>query len=89
MADLIRQHHPDLILLDLHLPDLHGREVLEQLERDAATATIPVVVLSADATPAQLERLLAAGAAGDLTKPIDVESLLNIVRNSTPAQLTR
>jgi CheY-like chemotaxis protein len=63
--------------------------VLEQLKRDAATATIPVVVLSADATPAQFERLLAAGAAGYLTKPIDVESLLNTVRNSTPAQLTR
>jgi PAS domain S-box-containing protein len=87
--ELIRQHHPDLILLDLHLPDLHGREVLEQLKRDAATAAMPVVVLSADATPAQLERLLAAGAAGYLTKPIDVEALLNTVRNSTPAQLTR
>ena len=87
--DLIRQHQPDLILLDLHLPDLHGREVLEQLKRDAATAAIPVVVLSADATPAQFERLLAAGAAGYLTKPIDVESLLNTVRNSTPVQLTR
>jgi CheY-like chemotaxis protein len=87
--DLVRQHHPDLILLDLHLPDLHGREVLERLKRDPATAAIPVVVLSADATPAQFERLLAAGAAGYLTKPIDVESLLNIVRRSTPAQLTR
>jgi PAS domain S-box-containing protein len=87
--DLIREHHPDLILLDLHLPDLHGRDVLEQLKRDPATAAIPVVVLSADATPAQFERLLAAGAAGYLTKPIDVESLLNTVRNSTPAQLTR
>jgi PAS domain S-box-containing protein len=87
--DLIRRHHPDLILLDLHLPDLHGREILEQLKRDPATAAIPVVVLSADASPAQFERLLAAGAAGYLTKPIDVESLLNTVRNSTPAQLAR
>ena len=87
--DLIRQHHPDLILLDLHLPDLHGRDVLEQLKRDPATAAIPVVVLSADATPAQFERLLAAGATGYLTKPIDVESLLTTVRNSTPTQLTR
>jgi PAS domain S-box-containing protein len=87
--DLIRQHQPDLILLDLHLPDLHGRDVLEQLKRDPATAAIPAVVLSADATPAQVERLLAAGAAGYLTKPIDVESLLNTVRNNAPAQLTR
>jgi CheY-like chemotaxis protein/anti-sigma regulatory factor (Ser/Thr protein kinase) len=86
--ELVREHHPDLILLDLHLPDLPGREVLEQLKRDPATAAIPVVVLSADATPAQFERLLAAGAAGYLTKPIDVESLLDTVRNSAPAQLT-
>ena len=87
--DLVRQHQPDLILLDLHLPDLHGREVLDQLKRDPATAAIPVVVLSADATPAQFERLLAAGAAGYLTKPIDVQALLNTVQNTSPAQLTR
>ena len=88
-AAIDRKPRPDLILLDLHLPDQHGREVLEQLKRDPATAAIPVVVLSADATPAQLEKLLAAGAAAYLTKPIDVESLLNTVQNSTPAQLTR
>jgi PAS domain S-box-containing protein len=87
--DLVRQHHPDLILLDLHLPDLHGREVLEQLKRDPATAMIPVVVLSADATPAQFERLRAAGAAGYLTKPIDVESLLDVVRAIIPVPLAR
>jgi PAS domain S-box-containing protein len=87
--DLVRQHRPDLILLDLHLPDLHGREVLDQLKRDPATAAIPVVVLSADATPAQFERLLAAGAAGYLTKPIDVRSLLDTIRNSAPAHATR
>jgi CheY-like chemotaxis protein/anti-sigma regulatory factor (Ser/Thr protein kinase) len=77
--ELARQHHPDLILLDLHLPDLHGREVLEQLKRDAATAAIPVVIISADATAAQVERLRADGAADYLTKPIDVESLLRMV----------
>lgn len=80
--DLVRHHHPDLILLDHHLPDLHARDVLEQLKRDPATAAIPVVVLSADATPAQFERLRAAGAAGYLTKPIDVEALLDMVRKS-------
>ena len=77
--DLARQHRPDLILLDLHLPDLHGREVLERLKQDPATAAIPVVMLSADATPAQVERLLAAGAADYMTKPIDVERLLETV----------
>ena len=76
--DLARRHHPELILLDLHLPDLHGREVLEQLKSDPATATIPVVIVSADATTAQVSRLKAEGAAEYLTKPIDVETLLNI-----------
>jgi len=87
--DLVRHHHPDLILLDHHLPDLHAREVLEQLKRDPATAAIPVVVLSADTSPAQLKRLRAAGAAGHLTKPLDVESLLDTVRNSAPAHVQR
>jgi PAS domain S-box-containing protein len=77
--ELARQHRPELILLDLHLPDVHGREVLEMLKRDPATAAIPVVVLSADATPSQVERLLAAGAADYATKPIDVEWLLDTV----------
>jgi PAS domain S-box-containing protein len=82
--ELARQHRPDLILLDLHLPDLHGREVLDQLKRDPATAVIPVVVLSADATSTQVERLCAAGAADCTTKPIDVEWLLDTVTGHRP-----
>ena len=85
--DLVRRHQPDLILLDLHLPDLHGREVLDELKRDPTTAAIPVVVLSADATAAQFERLRDAGAAGYLTKPIDVESLLETVEGSAMAEV--
>jgi PAS domain S-box-containing protein len=85
-VELARQHQPALILLDLHLPDLHGREVLQQLKRDAATAAIPVVILSADATPGQVERLTAAGAAGYLTKPIDVDLLLKTITAALPAR---
>jgi PAS domain S-box-containing protein len=76
---LARHHRPDLIILDLHLPDLHGREVLAQLKDDPATTNIPVVIMSADANPAQLDRLKDAGAATYLRKPIDVESLLSTV----------
>jgi PAS domain S-box-containing protein len=78
-VDLARQHHPDLILLDLHLPDLHGREVLQLLKHDPATAAIPVVILSADATAREVERLRAAGAAEYLTKPIDIDQLLKTI----------
>jgi PAS domain S-box-containing protein len=83
--DLARQHGPDLILLDLHLPDLKGDEVLERLKRDPTTSQIPVVIISADATPTQVKRLLAAGAAEYLTKPIDIGRLLDIVTGDVAA----
>jgi signal transduction histidine kinase/ActR/RegA family two-component response regulator len=87
--DLARQLHPALILLDVHLPDIGGEVVLDQLRRDPTTAHIPVVVVSADATAHQIERLLAAGAFRYLTKPIDVQELLDLVDQLVaPASLT-
>jgi signal transduction histidine kinase/ActR/RegA family two-component response regulator len=75
---LAREHRPDAILLDLHLPDLPGEEVLMRLRADEATRRIPVVILSADATR-QREPLLAAGASAYLTKPIGVVQLLAVL----------
>jgi PAS domain S-box-containing protein len=69
----------DLILLDLHLPDMHGYDVLRQLRTHASTAHVPVVALSADATPGQIKRLLSAGADRYLTKPFNVSELLRIL----------
>jgi signal transduction histidine kinase/ActR/RegA family two-component response regulator len=66
---------PDVILLDLHLPDLQGDEVLNELKADAATAAIPVIVLSADASRGVIHRLLAGGAFAYLTKPIELAEL--------------
>jgi PAS domain S-box-containing protein len=80
--ELARQHRPDLILLDLHLPDLEGRVVLERLKADPATRDIPVVILSADATQRQIRHLLASGADDYLTKPIDVRKFLDVVGRS-------
>jgi signal transduction histidine kinase/CheY-like chemotaxis protein len=77
--DLARQHQPDLILLDLHLPDIGGEEALRRLQADPDTADLPVVVVSADATAGQLQRLLAAGASQYLTKPLDVARFLEVV----------
>ncbi len=77
--ELARKHKPDLILLDLHLPDIGGEEALRWLRGDPATAGIPVVVISADATQAQIETLLAAGAREFVTKPIDVKRFLQVV----------
>jgi signal transduction histidine kinase/ActR/RegA family two-component response regulator len=76
---LARQHRPDLILLDQHLPDLGGEEVLRRLQADPDTAAVPVVMVSADATAGQIERLLAAGARQCLTKPLDAARFLEVV----------
>ncbi len=84
--ELARQHAPDLILLDLHLPDIPGAEVLQALQADIATRHIPTVVLSADATPGQLKRLLDAGARDYLTKPIDVTQFYRLMEQTVPAR---
>jgi PAS domain S-box-containing protein len=77
--DLAREHRPDLILLDVHLPDIEGDEVLRRLREDPETRAIPVVMVSAEATPRKVERLLAAGARAYLTKPLDVKQFLEVV----------
>jgi PAS domain S-box-containing protein len=76
---LARDHRPDLILLDLNLPDMQGEEVLARLHADPATAEVPIVVISADATSGQRARLVDAGARDFITKPFDVDRLLQIV----------
>ena len=72
----VRAKLPHLILLDMHLPDLSGLELLACLKADPATATIPVVVVSADATAQQVDAALDAGAVRYLTKPVAVNELL-------------
>lgn len=78
-TEMARRHSPDLILLDLHLPDLPGWEVLERLQQDETTRHIPVVVVSADATSRQIENLMAAGARAYLTKPLDVDEFFQVI----------
>ena len=77
--DLARRMRPRVVLLDLDLPDVHGHEVLNRLAGDAATAGIPVVVVSADATTRSRDRLMQAGAHRYLTKPIDVHELAEVL----------
>ncbi len=77
-----RRHAPDLILLDLQLPDHPGDWVLNALRGDPSTAALPVVVLSADATACSREKLLAAGAVEFLTKPFRVGELVEAVHRT-------
>ncbi len=69
--DLAYEHQPDVIVLDLHLPDIGGREVLARLRADPRTRDIPVIVSSADATERRVGQLLADGATAYVTKPLD------------------
>jgi CheY-like chemotaxis protein len=77
--ELARDHAPDLILLDQHLPDLTGTEVLHRLKANPETRTIPVVIVSADATPGQVRRMRDRGAADYLTKPLDIPRFLRVL----------
>ncbi|MHB1640472.1 MAG: ATP-binding protein [Candidatus Dormibacteria bacterium] len=77
--DLAAEHAPKLILLDQHLPDLDGMEVLRRLRSHPATARSAIYLLTADASLGQRERFLAAGATGYLTKPVDVKELLGVL----------
>jgi PAS domain S-box-containing protein len=86
--ELARTHTPQLVLLDLNLPDHSGEEVLHQLRADPATADLPVAVMSADAEPGRIALLAALGVIDYLTKPIDVPTLLGIIDSHIPADAT-
>ena len=73
------RHRPHLILIDLHLPDMSGEDLLVELRDDPRTASTPVVVLSGDTQPERRQRLRDRGANDYLTKPIDITELLRIV----------
>jgi PAS domain S-box-containing protein len=74
--DLARAHQPDVILMDINLPGINGIKALALLREDSATADIPVVALSANASPRDIERGLTAGFMKYLTKPIKVDELM-------------
>ena len=77
--EVARRALPDLLLLDLHLPDISGSDVLAAVRDDPALVDVPVVVLSADATNEQVQRLLDRGAQAYMTKPLDIPSFLAAV----------
>jgi CheY-like chemotaxis protein len=80
--DLAREHQPDLILLDLNLPDMTGDEVLRRLKADASMSAIPVIMVSAEAMGERVNELLALGAAGYLTKPYRLTEFLRTIEQA-------
>jgi CheY-like chemotaxis protein len=83
------EHQPDLILLDLHLPDMCGEDVLRGLRADPSTADIPIVITSADATKDRPKQLLALGATDYLTKPFDLGRLFGVINDVSASRRLR
>lgn len=77
---LAGEHLPDVILMDVRLPDVDGPTALVQLREDPRTAGIPVVAVTSSAMMGDRERLLAAGFDGYLEKPISVKEFADQVR---------
>ena len=80
---LAKEYLPKLILLDLNLPDMKGDEVLKKLLADSVTKTIPVIMVSANAIPSQIKKLMKIGAVNYLTKPLDIIQFLKNVDQYT------
>lgn len=78
-AVVLREFHPQLILMDLQMPGVSGLEWTRQLKADPATRAIPVVAVTAYAMKGDAERARAAGCDGYLTKPINTRTLLDDV----------
>nr|WP_240481130.1 response regulator [Ectothiorhodospira sp. BSL-9] len=78
--ELAQEHCPDVIILDIQIARLDGFQVLEQLRSHAATRDIPVLALTANATESNRQRGLEAGFDAYLTKPLNLEELLDTLR---------
>jgi signal transduction histidine kinase/ActR/RegA family two-component response regulator len=76
---LAENRRPDVVLLDLNLPDISGEEVMRRLRARTQTGDVPVIVLSADSTSRNINRLLEAGADAYLTKPVNVPQFLDVL----------
>ncbi len=81
--DLARQHHPDLILLDIQLPDIAGTEVARRLKADEQTQAIPLVAVTAFAMPGDRTRILESGCDDYVSKPINIHDFLALVERYT------
>ena len=80
-VDLARQHHPDLILMDMMMPVVSGYEAIGELKADATTKDIVIVGLSAKAMATDMERATDVGIDGYITKPFRIAQILSVVES--------
>jgi two-component system cell cycle response regulator DivK len=79
-VELVLEHRPDLVLMDIQLPDIDGVEALNRVRADDRFTTVPVVALTAQAMEGDRERFLAAGFDGYLSKPVDIADFVATVK---------
>jgi len=84
-VELAAEHAPDLVLMDIQLPDIDGVEALIRLRSDERTASIPVLAVTAYAMQGDHERFLAAGFDDYISKPVNVVELIGTVRQHCEA----
>ena len=80
-VDLAKQHHPDLVLMDMMMPIVSGYEAVTVLKADAATRDITIVGLSAKAMATDMERATDVGIDGYITKPFRIAQVLTVVES--------
>ena len=80
--DLIRTHHPSLILMDINLPEMDGFAALEALQRSEDTKSIPVIAVSANAMEHDIKTAINAGFKNYITKPLDLDYLADTIHNT-------
>jgi len=80
--NLAKQHQPDMIILDINLPGMSGLEAVTHLKHMQETQHIPVIALSANAMPADIQRGLHAGFKQYLTKPLDINSMIDTIKET-------
>src|SRR5664280_944023 len=80
-VDLVRDHHPDLIILDMMMPVMSGYEAIVELKADDSTRGIPIIGLSAKAMATDMERATDVGIDGYITKPFRIAQVLSVVDN--------
>ena len=88
-VDLAQSHKPDLILMDIQMPDLSGYEALDLLRSDPATSTIPVMAVTGNATESDRQRLDNAGFNASILKPFHIPDLLDLVSGLAGTQQVR
>ncbi len=87
--ELAAEHVPDLVLMDIQLPDIDGVEALERLRRDERTIAVPVLAVTAQAMQGDDDRFIAAGFDGYISKPVDVVELLRTIGEHCVARTAR